>query len=323
MQEEKNSSSLDQETQALNLKVGEMLFGARNRAALNRKDISEQINLPITTIEALEKDQFEKLPESTYVRGYLRSYARLVGLDPEEIVNNYNALNYSEPEIAIVTSSKPNYDSAFLWSTAAVLTILVGLLVTWWIDVNNRVEQPVELANIETMQSSSPGEVGEVKTEKIEESLDRETITRDGAQNNEIAQTKEVGEEILEESVSAEEEESGTKAIEYVTEEIEQAMEEESQDPKLVTMSAESENLTVTFVEKSWTEIRDADSNTLMQGLIEPGVVKSLNGKPPFHIFLGNSPGVVIEVNGQYFDQSQFNRGNRTARFKVSGRSFN
>ena len=81
--------------------------------------------------------------------------------------------------------------------------------------------------------------------------------------------------------------------------------------------------LTVTFVEKSWTEIRDADSNTLMQGLIEPGVVKNLNGKPPFHIFLGNSPGVVIEVNGQYFDQSEFNRSNRTARFQVSGSSFN
>ena len=60
-----------------------------------------------------------------------------------------------------------------------------------------------------------------------------------------------------------------------------------------------------------------------MQGLIEPGVVKDLNGRPPFQVFLGNSPGVVIEVNGQYFDQSQFNRSNRTARFQVSGSTFN
>jgi len=100
-------------------------------------------------------------------------------------------------------------------------------------------------------------------------------------------------------------------------------MVEESLNPNLVSMIPGASVLTVTYVEKSWTEIRDADQNSLMQGLIEPGVVRNLSGKEPFYIFLGNSPGVVIEVNGQYFDHSQYSRSNRTARFEVSTGSLN
>ena len=301
-----------QSTAKPNLSIGALLVDARRRAALNQSDIAEQINLPINKISSLENDDYDNLPESTYVRGYLRSYARLVGLDAEEIVKSYNELHHVESELDLSTSAKPSYDSAFLWSTAAVMTILVGLLATWWIDIKNNQEQVVQLASTEEVQSISEKEkeTTMANTENSEPAIQEPEIVE--AEPAEAHQTGPVEEKAL-----------SAESVEYVTEEVEQAMEEESQDPTLVSMSNESEVLTVTFVEKSWTEIHDADSNTLMQGLIEQGVVKNLNGKPPFHIFLGNSPGVVIEVNGQYFDQSEFNRSNRTARFQVSGSSFN
>lgn len=301
-----------QSTAKPNLSIGALLVDARRRAALNQSDIAEQINLPINKISSLENDDYDNLPESTYVRGYLRSYARLVGLDAEEIVKSYNELHHVESELDLSTSAKPSYDSAFLWSTAAVMTILVGLLATWWIDIKNNQEQVVQLASTEEVQSISEKEkeTPMANTENSEPAIQEPEIVE--AEPAEAHQTGPVEEKAL-----------SAESVEYVTEEVEQAMEEESQDPTLVSMSNESEVLTVTFVEKSWTEIRDADSNTLMQGLIEQGVVKNLNGKPPFHIFLGNSPGVVIEVNGQYFDQSEFNRSNRTARFQVSGSSLN
>lgn len=301
-----------QSTAKPNLSIGALLVDARRRAALNQSDIAEQINLPINKISSLENDDYDNLPESTYVRGYLRSYARLVGLDAEEIVKSYNELHHVESELDLSTSAKPSYDSAFLWSTAAVMTILVGLLATWWIDIKNNQEQVVQLASTEEVQSISEKEkeTPMANTENSEPAIQEPEIVE--AEPAEAHQTGPVEEKVL-----------SAESIEYVTEEVEQAMEEESQDPTLVSMSNESEVLTVTFVEKSWTEIHDADSNTLMQGLIEQGVVKNLNGKPPFHIFLGNSPGVVIEVNGQYFDQSEFNRSNRTARFQVSGSSLN
>ena len=119
------------------------------------------------------------------------------------------------------------------------------------------------------------------------------------------------------------EEQMTSNPDEIITSDQQQAMEDELRNPNLVSLNDGAQMLTVTYVEKSWTEIRDADANTLMQGLIEPGVVRNLSGKPPFEVFLGNSPGVVIEVNGHYFDHSQYNRSNRTARFQVSGSSLN
>jgi len=312
MQEEKSKASTEQSTPKPNLSIGALLVDARNRTALNQTYIAEQLNLPISKINALENDDYENLPESTYVRGYLRSYARLVGLDAEEIVKTYVELHHTESELDLSTSAKPSYDSAFLWSTAAVLTILVGLLVTWWVEIRNNPEQVVQLTSIEEVQSISENgkEMPSVNTEDTEPAIQESDVVE--AEPVETQETEPVDEQF-----------SSAESVEYVTEEVEQAMEEESKDPTLVSMSNESDVLTVTFVEKSWTEILDADSNMLMQGLIESGVVKNLNGKPPFHIFLGNSPGVVIEVNGQYFDQSEFNRSNRTARFQVSGSSFN
>ena len=118
MQVEKNNPSIDQKEPTTKLKIGELLVDARNRAALNQTDISEQINLPISIINALENDQFDKLPESPYVRGYLKSYARLVSVDPDEIVRNYNTLHHIEPEVSKVVNSTPNrnkcqYDAIF------------------------------------------------------------------------------------------------------------------------------------------------------------------------------------------------------------------
>ncbi len=331
MQEEKINTAVEQEEQKPNLNIGALLVNARNSVALNQTDVADQINLPLATIDALEKDNFEKLPESTYVRGYLRSYARLVGLDPEELINNYNGLYPAYSDKEQVTSFKPSYDSAFIWSTAAVVIILVGLLVTWWIDFRTSSEQDIQLASSDAVQSISTHEAGVQSDTTIPESkieVEPETVSEATPESEPeviieqqaVATAEPV---IMEGPVPVEDEVVSAEPIEYATEEVEQAMEEESQDPTLVTMSHDSDILTVTFVEKSWTEIQDADSNTLMQGLIEPGVVKNLNGRPPFRIFLGNSPGVVIEVNGQYFDQSEFNRSNRTARFQVSGRAFN
>ena len=314
MQEEKNNASNDElASEKPSFSIGKLLVDARNHAALNQADIAEQINLPVEKIKALENDDYDNLPESTYVRGYIRSYARLVGLDAEELVKAYFEHHHTETQVARSTNAKPSYDSAFLWSTAAVLTILVGLLITWWVDKENSPEPEVQVASTKNVQSITVNETVKEEPAITTEKLESEAQEVVEAEPVSTPDTK----------LPVEEQASSSESIEYVTEEVEQAMEKESQDPTLVSMSHEFDVLTVTFVEKSWTEIHDADANTLMQGLIEPGVVKNLNGKSPFQIFLGNSPGVVIEVNGQYFDQSEFNRSNRTARVQVSGSSFN
>ncbi len=298
-----------QKTNDKSVVIGALLVSARNEVALSQIDVAEQINLPLRTIQALETDDFDNLPENTYICGYLRNYARVVGINPDLLVNTFKEQNYQEPEIITPTRSKQSYDPAILWSTAAVFTILVGLVITWWFESAQNNAPEVELASVEeSVVNESSENIQNEKASVAETNVDMH-------EPNAVAESPSPGLE--------DQDQIASNPADIITTDQQQAMEDELRNPNLVSLNDGAQMLTVTYVEKSWTEIRDADANTLMQGLIEPGVVRNLSGKPPFEVFLGNSPGVVIEVNGHYFDHSQYNRSNRTARFQVSGSSLN
>jgi cytoskeleton protein RodZ len=290
------------------ISIGALLVNARNAAALSQVDVAEQINLPLQTINALETDDFDRLAEATYVRGYLRNYARVVGVSPDSLIKAYMEEHHSEPEVTVNIQAKQSYDSAILWSTAAVFTILAGLVITWWID-SKQVDTPiVEIASNESVEEQSN------QATNVELSSQTSVNEKVGVANPEESTLPNFEKEL----------QNISNSDEVITPDQQHAMEQELRNPNLVSLHEDdAQMLTVTYVEKSWTEIRDADANTLMEGLIEPGVVRHLKGKPPFEVFLGNSPGVIIEVNGLYFDHSQYSRSNRTARFQVSNGSLN
>ncbi|MEM7401266.1 MAG: RodZ domain-containing protein [Pseudomonadota bacterium] len=301
MQEEK--INLPQQPQEESVSIGALLVNARNSASLSQIDISEQLNLPQNTIKALEKDDFDALPEATYIRGYLRNYARVVGINADHLIATFDQQHVQEPIVSTPVKSKQSYDPAILWSTAAVLSILVGLIITWWIESSPEIKQVpntqiVSIENTSQLQNSSQQESEILNPHLDSQEIDTSVTLQKAPASNEIND-------------------------EQMTFELQQAMQDESENANLVSLNDGAHMITVTYMEESWTEIRDADANTLMQGLIEPGVVRNLSGKPPFEIFLGNAPGVVIEVNGLYFDHSQFSRSNNTARFQVSSGSLN
>ena len=295
-----------QDSAKKSVSIGALLVNARNALSLSQLDVAEQINLPLRIIKALETDDFDNLPETTYICGYLRNYARVVGINADLLVNTFKEQHYQEPEVVAPIRSKQSYDPAILWSTAAVFTILVGLVITWWVESNPEAAPGVELVSSDNKSIAENNQEPKQSLEMKDELVATET-------KHDASLSK----------VEFQASNANIDTVDVITEVQQQAMEDESRNPNLVSLNDRTHMLTVTYVEKSWTEIRDADENTLIQGLIEPGVVRNLSGKPPFEVFLGNAPGVVIEVNGLYFDHSQYNRSNRTARFQVSSGSLN
>lgn len=79
----------------------------------------------------------------------------------------------------------------------------------------------------------------------------------------------------------------------------------------------EKVRITVRYTQESWTEIFDARKRRLLHGLIKPGATRVISGQAPFNVFLGNSPGVELEINGKPFDHSVYMRRNNTARFLI------
>jgi cytoskeletal protein RodZ len=70
--------------------VGEFLRRERELRHISLDDVSEQTKISRRYLEAIEEGRYDRLPGETFVRGFIRSYAQSVGLDPVETLLMYN-----------------------------------------------------------------------------------------------------------------------------------------------------------------------------------------------------------------------------------------
>ncbi|WP_172600372.1 RodZ domain-containing protein [Sulfurivermis fontis] len=65
-----------------------------------------------------------------------------------------------------------------------------------------------------------------------------------------------------------------------------------------------------------WLEVKDADGKQLVYELLQDGMTRTVRGKAPFEIFLGNAPAVTVYYQGKVFDHAPFQR-REVARFRL------
>ncbi len=77
--------------------IGDKLREARQKKGLTLKEVEYELRIRSVYLEAMEKNDFDAIPGQAYVKGFLRSYAAFLGLDPDEIIREYNTLHgYAE-----------------------------------------------------------------------------------------------------------------------------------------------------------------------------------------------------------------------------------
>ena len=69
--------------------LGGWLRAQREARGVSLRDIADASKISLRYLEALEQDRLEVLPAPIFTKGFLREYARVVGLDPDEVVNLY------------------------------------------------------------------------------------------------------------------------------------------------------------------------------------------------------------------------------------------
>jgi len=117
------------------LSIGEDLRQAREQKGASLLDAENGTKIRIKYITAMEKDAFDVLPGKVYVKGFLRSYARYLGLDGEALASRYDELFTPQPaEQERIVLQQPvvnNTKRVGLWKslTAAALAILVIALI--------------------------------------------------------------------------------------------------------------------------------------------------------------------------------------------------
>ncbi|MEM7196129.1 MAG: helix-turn-helix domain-containing protein [Pseudomonadota bacterium] len=85
--------------------AGQILSSRRQSWDVSVEDIAANLNLGVETIEAIEQDAYDRLPGSTFVKGYIRSYAKLLELDAEKVLETLDLEPEKVLEIPTLKSS--------------------------------------------------------------------------------------------------------------------------------------------------------------------------------------------------------------------------
>lgn len=115
--------------------LGEKLRRAREAKGLSLEQAEEETKIIRSYLQALEDEEFERLPAPVYVKGFLRNYASYLGLDPQEILSLYSASTVPTPTTPTMTMlDEPLVPSFQLpWRTLALTLLVVALaIVGWW-----------------------------------------------------------------------------------------------------------------------------------------------------------------------------------------------
>ena len=86
--------------------LGSILREAREAKGLTLVEVQDRIRISARYLEALEKGQYAALPTPVHVRGFLRNYARFLALDPQPLLERYEAQQHRQP-MPVSTSSPP------------------------------------------------------------------------------------------------------------------------------------------------------------------------------------------------------------------------
>jgi cytoskeleton protein RodZ len=105
---------------------GADLKAAREGLQVSIREVADALNLPARVIEALETDDYDRLPPTVFTRGYLRSYARLLELPSDELLARYPEVT---EEVEIAVDSRTGTHMAVSASRKRLLPVSIGVII--------------------------------------------------------------------------------------------------------------------------------------------------------------------------------------------------
>ncbi len=288
---------------------GELLKTKREELGVSAAEVAKRLHLDIKIIEAIEANDYSNMPTATYVRGYLRSYAKTINADAEEVIALYNddspapppdILPEVKPPTQVSSSDKPVKAVTYLVSLGLVLLLLI------WYQSNFIVENN----DSQNTTESTPGRINNTDTNfKV-------VIHPEGWQTPVYDATEYIPNTdrplSVDENISIENEKT-----EETTEDTNLGIlpindMEEVNSP----VSSGPDSIVLKISKDSWIEIYDSNDKRLFMNLGRPGETHNINGKAPFNIILGFSEGVTVTFNGKPFDTTPYSH-NGVARFTL------
>ncbi|MCW2475643.1 cytoskeleton protein RodZ [Candidatus Symbiopectobacterium sp. NZEC151] len=309
---------------------GERLRQAREHMGLTQQTVAERLCLKVTTVREIEEGSTSPDLAPTFLRGYIRSYAKLVHLPESELLPALD--KHVVPRIANVASmqgfalgkSRKKRDGWLMTFTWLVVLIVLGLTGAWWWQ-NYQVQQQEISSMVDHAAANSPDEA-EGQTAVPLATTGSQTIdltqmapaAPEGA--NTAANSASVNTPAANTATTTgvpAQAGNGHQSVAPVTTPSSTATEPVAA-PNATPASDNGNTIAMTFSGDCWLEVIDAAGKKLYSGVQRSGSVLNLSGQAPYRLKIGAPAAVHIQYQGKPVDLTRFVRSNQIARLTLA-----
>ncbi len=248
---------------------GSRLERQRELAGLTEQQVAEQLNLDAAAVTALERDDYSALGASVFVRGHLKRYAALLGLDEDEILGAYerSRAHLSQPTLVPKSRAEMMPDRGppkWPWLLGGVLLVLLAAAIAAYVT-----EYGVRLPKWSATGAGTPGPVSAAPRRRADKG-DASGAPQSTSQ------------------AAAGPSEPGAATTNAV-------------DPGAtpVAVPAGQVALQLRFAADSWVEIYDGSGKAVLYDLGKAGTERVATGVAPLSVTIGNAPAVTMQANGR------------------------
>ncbi|WP_414039258.1 helix-turn-helix domain-containing protein [Acidithiobacillus sp. M4-SHS-6] len=241
------------------------LRSAREARGWTLRQVAEQLHITEVQVQGLEEGDYSVLPGATFARGFLKNYARLLGLNPEPLLRSYDADNagsgLSPTQQLLPDGESPLLDYSKRTLLISFLIVVAVVVAIWWFwgrSGTSATPHPVNTQPSVSMPATlAPPVVPTTSVHSVASAPQREAAPTSSS------------------PVAAAQSAAAARA-------------------------KAAAGISFQFQANCWVQVKDATGKTLLAVLGRPGDLLDVHsGKPPYQVLVGNARGVTIHYQGK------------------------
>jgi cytoskeleton protein RodZ len=291
--------------------VGAALLAARQERGIGLPEVAQQLKFGLRQLEALEADRFDELPGGTFARGMVRSYARLLKVDPEPLLariagrfdapdSNQLAARFSQP---VPFSDAGRRSTLVYFGLSLGILVIVGGIAYQWQHERNA---PAKMAFVKPKAETAARKPAlPAQTASIAPAPLAEAPPAVEEKKPPVAEKKPP---VAAKKPAAEEKKADERKAE------EKRIVEKKPAPAVQTVAAAPPSSGVHRIvlrvetDEAWLEVTDASGRQLVSSLNRAGSERVVQGRGPFTFVIGNASHVRLLHNDREVDLKPYTR---------------
>lgn len=321
---------------------GELLGNRREELGLELQYVADQLHITMHYVRSLESNAYDKLPGDIFVRGYIRSYANLLKLDPDTLVSGYQ--HYVSHRVCVEQSVKKTKrrrrnDKNLPWFIVSAIALVSVAIALWYFNADKSESEPsatslpvlsapngavTQRANTSLRQSVDLGMPASAAAPAMpaENNIDAtepvDSVVQDVATEEPSEAPVEIDAAVVSQGDAQSADATPTEVILAVAAQLPEIPAQVLPIGNIINIDAGGEDvLKITFSGESIVQIDDGSEKQIYRDIRAAGDVLEVTGTAPFNILLGDAASTALTLNGNIIDFKTSIRVDNSARLTI------